>query len=438
MTTPPEGPGRARQSLIYRAGVLGHRPTVPTDFGELERRAMTAMSPRAWAYVAGGAGEGATMRANRAAFDRWRDRAAHAARRHVERDLSDRAARTPAADARAARTRRCSRRWSTATATCEIAGRPRPSWACPTSSPTRAAHPMEDVRRGDGRRRRGGSSSTGPPTSRSSTACIARAEAIGAEATRGHARHDDARLASPGPEPRVAAVLPGHRHRAVHVGPPVPRDRRRAGGRQRAGSATAPRATSRSPSARCGRCCRSAASIPGDLLRQPALPHAPRRRRDLPRHLLEPGPDLGAARDPARAHRACRSCSRGSCTLTTRAGPCEVGATGSWSATTADARSTARSRPWTPCRRCVRPSGRTCRCSWTAASGPAPTSSRRSPWAPTPSPSAGRTSTAWPWPGGDGVRDVLANIVAELDLTMGLSGVGSVAQIGPELLTTAP
>ena len=38
--------------------------------------------------------------------------------------------------------------------------------------------------------------------------------------------------------------------------------------------------------------------------------------------------------------------------------------------------------------------------------------------------------------GRDGVRDVLANIVAELDLTMGLSGVGSVAQIGPELVQT--
>jgi isopentenyl diphosphate isomerase/L-lactate dehydrogenase-like FMN-dependent dehydrogenase len=71
MTT-PEGPGRARQALIYRAGVLGHRPAVPTDFAELERRAGAAMSPRAWAYVAGGAGEGATMLANRAAFQRQR------------------------------------------------------------------------------------------------------------------------------------------------------------------------------------------------------------------------------------------------------------------------------------------------------------------------------------------------------------------------------
>src|SRR3954462_4786970 len=38
----------------------------------LEERARGAMSAEAFAYVAGGAGTGATMRANRAAFDRWR------------------------------------------------------------------------------------------------------------------------------------------------------------------------------------------------------------------------------------------------------------------------------------------------------------------------------------------------------------------------------
>jgi len=65
------GPGRERQSAIYRAGVLGLRPAVPADFPELERRARRRMSRRAWAYVAGGAGEGMTMRANRAAFQRW-------------------------------------------------------------------------------------------------------------------------------------------------------------------------------------------------------------------------------------------------------------------------------------------------------------------------------------------------------------------------------
>jgi lactate 2-monooxygenase len=45
---------------------------VPTDATMLEERARGAMSAEAFAYVAGGAGTGATMRANRAAFDRWR------------------------------------------------------------------------------------------------------------------------------------------------------------------------------------------------------------------------------------------------------------------------------------------------------------------------------------------------------------------------------
>ncbi|MGD9485922.1 alpha-hydroxy-acid oxidizing protein [Streptomyces sp. TRM70308] len=70
-TSPPGGFGRTRQNTHYRAGALGRKPTVPTDFATLERRARRAMSARAWAYVAGGAGSGATMRANRAAFDRW-------------------------------------------------------------------------------------------------------------------------------------------------------------------------------------------------------------------------------------------------------------------------------------------------------------------------------------------------------------------------------
>ncbi|MEO7071423.1 MAG: alpha-hydroxy-acid oxidizing protein [Nostocoides sp.] len=72
MTAAQRGPGRARQDAIYRAGVFGHHPSVPTDATELERRAHKAMSSTAWAYVAGGAGEGATMRHNREAFDAWR------------------------------------------------------------------------------------------------------------------------------------------------------------------------------------------------------------------------------------------------------------------------------------------------------------------------------------------------------------------------------
>jgi lactate 2-monooxygenase len=70
---PPRiGPGRARQAAIYRAGALGRTPSIPTDAASLERRAKKLISPTAWAYVAGGAGEGRTMEHNRAAFARWR------------------------------------------------------------------------------------------------------------------------------------------------------------------------------------------------------------------------------------------------------------------------------------------------------------------------------------------------------------------------------
>ena len=92
MSTPPvsagsRGPGRLRQEKIYREGVFGRTPAVPTDFATLEARAERASTPTAWAYVAGGAGEGRTMRNNRAAFDRWAivPRMAHG---NTTRDLS--------------------------------------------------------------------------------------------------------------------------------------------------------------------------------------------------------------------------------------------------------------------------------------------------------------------------------------------------------------
>lgn len=87
MSTLQPGPGRRRQDAIYRPGALGIAPTVPTRSDELETRALAAMSRRAGAYIAGGAGGGATMRANREAFDRWRvvPRMLHAT---TTRDLS--------------------------------------------------------------------------------------------------------------------------------------------------------------------------------------------------------------------------------------------------------------------------------------------------------------------------------------------------------------
>lgn len=68
---------------------------MPADFAELERRAQAALSLQAWAYVAGGAGEGATMRANRQAFDRWQI-VPRMLPGHPRRDLSTRLLGTPA------------------------------------------------------------------------------------------------------------------------------------------------------------------------------------------------------------------------------------------------------------------------------------------------------------------------------------------------------
>jgi hypothetical protein len=57
-------PGRARQSEIFRAGASGRRPPVPTSWASLVGAAERAMSPDAWAYVAGWAGRESTAEAN--------------------------------------------------------------------------------------------------------------------------------------------------------------------------------------------------------------------------------------------------------------------------------------------------------------------------------------------------------------------------------------
>lgn len=64
--------GLLRQTQIYLAGVSGHRPRVPLDARRLERTARRAMSRNAYAYIRAGAGNERTMYANRAAFDQWR------------------------------------------------------------------------------------------------------------------------------------------------------------------------------------------------------------------------------------------------------------------------------------------------------------------------------------------------------------------------------
>jgi lactate 2-monooxygenase len=78
------GVGLQRQTEIYLAGVRGQRPQIPFDYEKLDRLARSRMSPEAYAYVAGGAGAERTIAANRAALDRWKIVP------RVLRDVSDR------------------------------------------------------------------------------------------------------------------------------------------------------------------------------------------------------------------------------------------------------------------------------------------------------------------------------------------------------------
>jgi lactate 2-monooxygenase len=75
------------QSEIYLRGTAGELPPITTDLARLEDAAREALPPEAFGYVAGSAGSGATARANRRAFDRWRI-VPRMLRDVAERDLS--------------------------------------------------------------------------------------------------------------------------------------------------------------------------------------------------------------------------------------------------------------------------------------------------------------------------------------------------------------
>lgn len=74
----PNGTEKSRkyggfQNEIYKAGMFDNvLPTVTTDPNKLEEQAKQVMSKRSFNYVAGGAGERATMDANRLAFRQWK------------------------------------------------------------------------------------------------------------------------------------------------------------------------------------------------------------------------------------------------------------------------------------------------------------------------------------------------------------------------------
>jgi lactate 2-monooxygenase len=65
-------PGPDRQVDVYMEGMAGITPDVPTGFEELEARALETLDEDAYGYVAGAAGAERTKRANDAAFEEYR------------------------------------------------------------------------------------------------------------------------------------------------------------------------------------------------------------------------------------------------------------------------------------------------------------------------------------------------------------------------------
>lgn len=65
-------PFSAYRDEIYIRGLSGDLPPFTTDPDTLEKSARNKLAPGPFWYVAGAAGTGSTMRANRDAFDRWR------------------------------------------------------------------------------------------------------------------------------------------------------------------------------------------------------------------------------------------------------------------------------------------------------------------------------------------------------------------------------
>ncbi|MFE9427030.1 alpha-hydroxy-acid oxidizing protein [Kitasatospora sp. NPDC006697] len=68
----PQGPATELVKEILTAGLDGQTPGLPTDLTQLEEAARAVLAPNAFGYLAGTAGTGSTGRANREAFERHR------------------------------------------------------------------------------------------------------------------------------------------------------------------------------------------------------------------------------------------------------------------------------------------------------------------------------------------------------------------------------
>jgi lactate 2-monooxygenase len=71
-STPEPSWGLQRQMEIYQAGLAGKKPAQPVCVDELEQKARAVLRTEAFDYVAGSAGSEETARANRDAFKCWR------------------------------------------------------------------------------------------------------------------------------------------------------------------------------------------------------------------------------------------------------------------------------------------------------------------------------------------------------------------------------
>jgi len=61
-----------RQRAIYTKGASGIRPMIPTTYQGLLEKARIRLSEKAWSYVNGGAGQNQTVRDNESDFNHWR------------------------------------------------------------------------------------------------------------------------------------------------------------------------------------------------------------------------------------------------------------------------------------------------------------------------------------------------------------------------------
>ena len=416
---PPPGIGRERQFEVYVDGARGAYPSVPVSFDRLEQKARTAMTPEGYAYIAGGAGTEETIRENRAAFERWRI---------VPRMLRDVSIRETSVDV-------LGTRMTSPFALCPIGvlemahrdadvavARAAADEGVPFIFSNQASRPMEECAQamGDARalvpallehlrrarhepRRQGGEVRLlARSSSRSTRRCSAGASATSTSGTC-----------------RSCAARGSRSTRATRCSW---RPCRRRCGRHRlraVASRSRPSGRSGSSPARI-RGHGSRASARGSRAPPCGGSSRPTRVRRSP----------GTTSRSCASGRACRSCSRASSTLRTRSWRSSTGWTGSSSPTTAAGRSTVRSPRWTRC-----PG------SWRPSQGGYPSSldsGVRSGADVFRALALGASAVGLGRPyvwglaagGQEGVREVIRNLRADFDLTMGLAGCAAVTEIG--------